>query len=446
MGIKRIASIIPPEQFLLWSILFAISIGAVLLSLPIAQVTAIPLLDVIFTAASATTVNGLFTIPIDSFSLFGKGVILALIQIGGLGLISMTFLALSVFMNLGLGSQLMAGKILEIENLIHIKKVLILITLVTIASEFIGTLFIFGVIASNYTVGMAWFVAFFHAVSSFCSAGVTLLDGGMSHYSNSYVIIIVTMLLMFIGELGFITWQEIGYWLYAKREGKPYRFSLHSKIVLYGSTILLICTGIIFWILEHKNILANESAGQSILSTLFYAISFRSTGFLLTNIGSFHLATIMLIMLISFIGSAPGSTGSGVKITTFAVFIATIRAAISGKTTVYLQGRTIALSQVFRAVSIISLGLGWVILSTFFLLITEHGFTFIQVFFESMSAFSSLGMTTGITPSLSSLGKLFIMSSMIIGRIGSFSLILALKLRKKQEAEFSYPEERVMLG
>src|SRR3990167_5432372 len=116
MGIKRIASIIPPEQFLLWSILFAISIGAVLLSLPIAQVTAIPLLDVIFTAASATTVNGLFTIPIDSFSLFGKGVILALIQIGGLGLISMTFLALSVFMNLGLGSQLMAGKILEIEN------------------------------------------------------------------------------------------------------------------------------------------------------------------------------------------------------------------------------------------------------------------------------------------------------------------------------------------
>jgi trk system potassium uptake protein len=446
MGTKRISSIIPPEQILLWSVILAIGVGAFLLSLPIAQVEAVSLLDVIFTATSATTVNGMFTIPIDSFSLFGKSVILFLVQIGGLGLISMTFLFLSVFMNLGLGSQLMAGKILEIENWKQIKQVLLLIIIVTLACEFLGTLCIFGVLASQYTVGMAWFIALFHSVSSFCSAGITLLEGGMSNYASNYVIVIVTMILMFVGELGFITWQEIGSWIYAKQEGKRYQFSLHSKIVLYGSSVLLACTGIIFWILEHTNILANESAVNSILSTFFYAISFRSTGFLLTGIGSFHLATIMLIMFISFIGSAPGSTGSGIKITTFAVFLAAIRAAILGKTTVYLKGRTIPLSQVFRAVSIISLGLGWVILSTFCLLITEQGFTFIQILFESMSAFSSLGMSTGITASLSSLGKLFIMSSMIIGRIGSFSLILALKLRKKKEAEFSYPEERVMLG
>ncbi len=446
MGTKRIMFGLPPEQILLWAIFIAIAIGAFLLSLPIAQVKPVALLDVIFTTASATTVNGMFTVPIDDFTLFGKAVILFLIQIGGLGLITMTFLFLSMFMNLGLGSQLMAGRILEIESWKQIKKVLILIILVTLCCEFVGTLCIFGVVASKYTVGMAWFVSLFHAISSFCSAGITLLDGGMSNYSHSYVIVVVTMVLMYIGELGFITWQEIGNWMQAKRERKPYRFSLHSKIVLYASTMLLICTGIIFWILEHKNILANEGAADSILSTLFYAISFRSSGFLLTSIGNFHLATIMLIMFISFIGSAPGSTGSGVKVTTFAIFLATIRAAISGKTAVTLKGRSIALSQVFRAMAIISLGLGWVILSTFCLLITEQGFTFIQVLFESMSAFSSLGMSTGITASLSAFGKFFIIISMIIGRIGSFTLILALKLRKRKEAEFSYPEERVMLG
>lgn len=446
MGTKRITSIVPPEHIVLWSIILAISFGAFLLSLPISQLEAIPLLDVIFTATSATTVNGMFTIPIDSFSLFGKVVILFLIQVGGLGMITMTFLFLSLFMNFGMQSQLMAGKILEIENWKQIRQVLLLITIVTLACEFLGTLCIFGVLSSQHPVGMAWFISLFHAISSFCSAGITLLEGGMSHYSNSYVIIVVTMILMFIGELGFITWQEIGSWIKAKRHRKQYRFSLHSKIILYGSTVLLTCTAIIFWILEHTNILANESAADSFLSTFFYAISFRSTGFLLTEIGSFHLATIMLIMFVSFIGSAPGSTGSGVKITTFAVFLASIRAAISGKTTVYIKGRTIPLSQVFRAISIISLGLGWVILCTFCLLITEQGFTFIQVLFESMSAFSSLGMSTGITASLSNLGKFFIISSMIIGRIGSFSLILALKLRKKKEAEFSYPEERVMLG
>ena len=446
MGTKRIMLGLPPEQILLWAIFIAIGIDACLLSLPIAQVKPVALLDVIFTSASATTVNGMFTVPIDDFTLFGKAVILFLIQIGGLGLITMTFFFLSMFMNLGLGSQLMAGRILDIESWKQIKKVLILIILVTICCEFVGTLCIFGVIASKYTVGMAWFISLFHAISSFCSAGITLLDGGMSNYSHSYVIVMVTMALMYIGELGFITWQEIGNWIQAKREKKPYRFSLHSKIVLYASSMLLLCTGIIFWILEHKNILANEGAADSILSTLFYVISFRSTGFLLTSIGSFHLATIMLIMFISFIGSAPGSTGSGVKVTTFAVFLATIRAAISGKTVVSLKGRSIALSQVYRAMAIISLGLGWVILSTFCLLITEQGFTFIQVLFESMSAFSSLGMSTGITASLSTFGKFFIIISMIIGRIGSFTLILALKLRKRKEAEFSYPEERVMLG
>ncbi len=446
MSSKHVAKILSPEKIILFSFIVAIGIGTAILALPMCQVQPIPLLDLFFTATSATCVTGLFTISLAQFTLIGKAVLLILIQLGGLGLITMTIIVLSMFMNLGLGTQSMAGKILEIESWRQIKKILITITLVTICSELIGTLLIFSVLKHDYSNGMAWFTALFHAVSSFCSAGITLFEGGMSAYKHSYLIIFTTMILMFIGELGFITWQEIGQWVRARYRKKRYRFSLHSKIIFHASTTLIICSGIIFWILEYRNILAHSSIVQTITDTLFYVVSFRSTGFILTSAGSFQIATIMLIMFISFVGSAPGSTGSGIKITTFAVFLAAVKAAISGKTAVSLQGRSIRLSQVYRSIAIVSVGFGWVLLTTFCLLITEQGFTFIEIFFEAMSSFTSLGMSTSITPSLSTVGKLFIIGSMIIGRIGSFTLILALKLKKRPATEFSYPEEQIMLG
>lgn len=447
MSSRRIIALFPPEQIVLFSILFTIIIGTCLLALPAAQKEPMSLLDLFFTATSATCVTGLFTIPIiENFTTFGKAVLLFLIQIGGLGMITLTLFFLSMFMDLGLGTQLMAGKILELNTWKQIKRTLFFIAGVTFISEFIGMLCIFTVLHTSYPTETAWFIAMFHAVSSFCSAGITLLEGGMIAHSNSIIIVTITMVLIFIGELGFVTWQEISDWFSAKLQKKTYRFSLHSKIILYSSTVLLICSSIIFWILEYNNILASLSPARTILDTFFYTISFRSTGFLLASIGSFHLATIMLIMFLAFIGSAPGSTGSGIKITTFALFLATVQAAISGRTSVSIQGRTIPTHQIYRAIAIFSFGLGWLVLSTFCLLITERGFTFIDILFEATSAFTSLGISTGITAHLSDIGKLFIIASMIIGRIGSFTLILALKLKKKPEAEFRYPEEQVMLS
>lgn len=446
MSSRRLLSFFPPEQLVLLSVLFTIGVGTLLLALPIAQVKSASWLDLFFTATSATCVTGLFTIPIDNFTLFGKAVLLALVQVGGLGMITMTLFLLSTFMNLGLGTQLMAGRILELDSWKQIKRTLLVIIAVTFCSELIGTICIFAALSSSYPPGMAWFMSLFHAISSFCSAGITLLEGGISAYNHSMIIVLTTMLLMFIGELGFVTWQEIYDWLQAKLHKKQFRFSLHSKVVLYLSSVLLACSSIIFWILEHNNILANLTATETIINTVFYALSFRSTGFLLTGIGSFHLATIMLIMVISFIGSSPGSTGGGIKTTTLAIFLATVKAAIAGKTSVAIKGRTIPINQVYRAVAIVSFGFGWVLLTTFCLLITEKNFSFLEILFEAMSAFTSLGMSAGITAKLSTIGKLFIITSMIIGRIGSFTLILALKLKKKPEAEFTYPEERVMLS
>jgi Trk-type K+ transport systems, membrane components len=369
-----------------------------------------------------------------------------MIQIGGLGLITLTLFFLSFVMDLGLGTQFMAGHILELETWRQIRRILFLIFFVTIGSEFIGALLLFTVFQNHYPLHQAWFISFFHAISSFCSAGITIFDGGLTQFKDSYVVLFTTIGLMFIGELGFITWQELGRAIKARYLKKPYRFSLHSKIVLYGSLALLITTAIMFWIIEHNNILHNTTFFQSIIDSFFYAISFRSTGFLLTPLGSFQLATLMLIMIIAFIGSAPGSTGGGIKITTFTLFLATIRSAISGKDVVTIKGRSIALTQVFRSVGIVAAGIGWIVLVTFCLLITEKGFTFIEIFFETTSAFTSLGMGSGVAARLSIIGKLFIIISMIVGRIGSLTLILALKYRKRTEIEFSYPEEKVMLG
>jgi trk system potassium uptake protein TrkH len=362
-------------------------------------------------------------------------------------MITLSLFFLSLFINLGMGTQMIAGNILELDSTRQIKSMIFFIIMVALCTELLGTLMFFSVLHNDYPTGLAFFKALFQSISSFCSAGITIIEGGLSSYNTNYVMILTTMFLMIIGEMGFVTWREIGRYFKKKYDGKPYRFSLHSKIILYGSTTLLICSSIMFWILEHKNILAGLSIPMSILSSIFYAISFRSTGIMLTGIGNFHLATILMIMGLAFIGSSPGSTGGGVKLTTFAVYLATIKAALFGHTEVTIKGRTIAISQVFRAISIISLSVAYILLTTFCLLITEKGFTLIEILFESASAFTSLGASTGITSGLSTVGKLFIITAMIIGRIGAFALILALKLTKKRDTtEYSYPQERVMLS
>ena len=446
MGNKIMAHL-SPGRYILVSILFMIIGGTLALSLPIARHTTIPLIDLFFTATSATCVTGLFTIPLESFTLFGKSIILILIQIGGLGLITMTIFLFSLFVDLGMGTQLMAGQLLELTSWKQVKKILIFIFLITIITEIIGAIGIGIILAQDFSFGSTCFLSLFHAISSFCNAGISLLSGTFQMYETNYIILFITTLLMFIGGLGFITWYEIMRYLMSAGQKKRYRFSLHSKIILYGSTTLLVTSAIIFWILERDNFLANMNLSEIIGSTIFHVVSFRSTGFLLTSIGNMQLATFVLIMILGFIGSSPGSTGSGVKITTFVVFVITIKAVLFGKTTVEIRGRRIPIDQVYKAIAIVALSYFWILLTTFCLLITEQQFQFIDIVFETMSAFTTLGISTGITAHLSIVGKLFIILSMLIGRIGSVSFILALRFKKTPEKrEFLYPEERVMLG
>ncbi len=451
--VKKTLATFSPARTILLSVFATIIIGTLALALPIARTTSIAFIDLFFTATSATCVTGLFTVPLSNFTTFGHCIILALIQIGGLGLITLSLFLMYLFANLGFATQLMAGQLLEIEQWKHVKKILIFIIGVTLCTEFVGALCIFSVIKSEYSLPQALFLSIFHAVSSFCNAGISLFHGShgsMHMYSENYMMLIITTMLVFIGGFGFIAWNEIMRYITSLHKKKRHHFSLHSKIILYGSATLISVAVVLIWLLEHNNAFAQMNPLLKFANALFHAVSFRSTGFMAIPLGDVQLATIFLMVILSFIGSSPGSTGSGVKITTFILFLATIKAAISGRTSVDIKGRSIAKDQIYKAIAIISLSVIWIMLTTFCLLITEKGWHFIDLFFEVTSAFATLGISTGTTPFLSALGKLFIIASMFVGRIGSLTLILALRklaLRKKTKGvEFLYPEERVMLS
>jgi trk system potassium uptake protein TrkH len=434
-----------PGRIIIVAFTFGILVGTLLLSLPAARHVPIPFLDLFFTSTSLLCVTGLFTIPLTSFTFFGKCVILLLMQLGGLGLITMTIFVLSLFMEFGFGTQILAGKLLELESWKNIKGLLSFIIFFALIVELIGAILFFLFLIPHFAWRTSLFVAVFHAVSSFCDAGLTWFPNSMMIFQKHPLFLLVTTALMFSGGMGFITWREIVYYIRSLRDKRKHHFSLHSKIVFSVAGIILVTGTLIYWFLERNNTLTMLSTPYALLNSFFNVASMRSTGFTTVIPTELNLATLLLIMLICFIGAAPGSTGSGIKTTCFAIFLAMIRAATQGRTSVELKGRRIPRDQVYKALSIISLSIGWILLATFILLITEKGGDFLDILFEVISAFATLGLSLGITPFLSQTGKIVIIITMIIGRIGSMTVILALR-RQKEPHEYEYPEERVLLS
>ncbi len=441
-----------PGRIILLSVFITIAMGTLLLALPIARTAPIPFLDLIFTATSAACVTGLFTINLTLFTLFGKAVLLALIQIGGLGLITLTVFVLSLFVDLGFAAQLFAGHVMEIETWKNIRKIIVFIISITLAAEIIGAIVTFICIHAHYTLRDALFLSLFHSVSSFCNAGISILDHAAHPHimlEAHYPLLIITTLLMFSGSLGFITWIEIIGYCKALYNKKRFSFSLVSKIALYGSITLTIIGTLLFLILEGANAFAHMSPIGKIINAIFNAVSLRSTGLLSVPITALQMPSLLFIMVMAFIGSAPGSTGSGIKLTSLFILFSTIKSAISGYTSVNIKGRRIPKDQVLKAITIVTLSACWIISVLFCLLITQTNIDFMDLTFETISALTNLGLSLGITPLLAISSKIFIMLSMIAGRIGSLTLILAFRkttMQVQAADKINYPEERVMLS
>lgn len=430
-----------PRLLILGSIPLTAILGGLLLMLPICNPHGLGFIDSLFTAASAICVNGLLTVPLTSFTELGQWIILILMQIGGLGIITVTLMTIAAFVRTGLSTQVVASQILEIEHLRDIKQLLLTIITITLIAETIGTLILFQDFKLLFPTHQAIFYAIFHSVSAFCNAGLTIFSDSLVDCQHDFTILASMGSLILIGSIGFITWSEIFHWY----QGQQTKLSLHSKLTLWATLSLISIFTITFFLLESRHSLAHLSWWEATYNAIFNAVSMRGAGFTTIDLCQLQPATLMLLIISSFIGAAPGSTGGGIKTSALIIFLATARAAFTNHSSVDIRKRSIPHLQVLRAFSIITLSVGWISLTTFALLITDPEHNFLSLLFEANSAFSMFGISLGITASLSILGKLLILLSMIIGRIGSLTLVLAF-LRLSHTQEVRYPEGRLLLS
>ncbi len=442
---------ISPGRILLVSLLFVIFTGAILLALPMSRVVDVSFIDILFTSVTSTCVTGLLTVPMSYFSFFGQCVILALIQIGGLGLMTLSIFMVSLVLNLSFTTKIFAGQILDFEFWGKIKNFLKMIIGFTIIIEAIGAFLLYISFSKILPSDKALFYAIFHSVSAFCNTGISLFEPGMFCVKQHWLTLSTMATLILFGGVGFIVWYEFGnniiisiknWW---REEPKKMVTSLHTKVVLFMSSILVFSGAVLFYFLERTNSLKDLGLFDQIINAFFMSVATRTAGFDPICISRLGLPIIFIFLILMFIGASPSSTSGGIKVTTFTIFLATIIATIRNKDSVEIFGRNIPSEQIFKTSVIFSLSLTLVCFSTFLMLITDPQFSVIQIMFEVVSAFATVGFSTGITPFLSISGKLILSVLMIIGRLGALTLVLA--LRKTQEKQlYKYPDERVLLG
>ena len=448
----RIASIpLPPPLVFMGSFLIVIFGGTFLLLLPGATHRGIKFIDALFTSTSATCVTGLVVVPTGSFfTRYGHNVILALIQIGGLGLMTFaTFSALILRGEIGIKEHILFGDFLNINVLGKIKSIVGAIIGFTAFFETIGTVLLYLAtgIYNNLTEGRLYF-SLFHSVSAFCNAGFSLWDENLMPFARNTLGSLTVMTLIVFGGIGFVVLAD--FWGYIK---KPFRkkrlsvphFSLHTKIVIWTTAALIVVGAVVFYLLEAHGVLAPLPAGFRVLAAFFQSITPRTAGFNTVNTGALSPATLFFLMILMFIGASPGSTGGGIKTTTFAVLVLTIVSRLAGRDKIHISGRSVPIMVVRAASMVLFLGLVVVSLGTFFLLIFEPDIPLIKLLFEEVSAFGTVGLSTGITPQLSTPSKIVIIITMFLGRIGPLTFLTAV-LYRRQKSRIDYPPEDVMIG
>jgi trk system potassium uptake protein TrkH len=441
-----------PQILLLAGFAGVIGAGTGLLLLPWSQTAGeVGWVDALFTSASAVCVTGLVVVDTGTaFSFFGQVVILFLIQIGGLGI--MTFAALAYLVlgrRLSLASQAALHDTFFQRDLgIEFKKRFFQILLITGSIEFLGACCIFLALLTRGTpFPEAVFSSVFHAVSAFCNAGFSIYRDNLVSLRDSPTIMAAIMSLIVLGGLGHMVLHEVlGSFTrrLLRREGSshPRRLTVHSRVVLRVTLGLIVggTLGLLFLGLTKDE----PTWGLKVSSALFQSVTARTAGFNTVDIGILPVSSLLLITLLMFIGGSPGSCAGGVKTTALAISLAEMRAKLRGEEDVVMMERRVPAPVVARTMVLIRLAILWNLFGLFFLLCTEPGRTFHELLFEQISAFGTVGLSTGITDKLSSAGKLWITSTMYLGRVGP--LTIALGLLPTRPVRVKYPEARILIG
>ncbi|GAA4704495.1 TrkH family potassium uptake protein [Brevibacillus fulvus] len=436
-----------PPKILVLGFALIIFLGAFLLTLPAATVDGLGLswLNALFTATSATCVTGLVVVDTGStFTLFGQLVILSLIQVGGLGFMTFsTFFAFLVGKRISLRERLLLQESLNQVSMEGVVRLARRIMLFTIAIESAGGLLLGWRFSFDMPAGRAFYYGFFHSISNFNNAGFDLMGdfASLTYYVEDPLVNLVVCTLIILGGIGFIVMSE----LYEYRHTK--RLSLHAKVVLATTAFLLAFGTVLIFLMEYTNpkTLQPLSLVGKVLASLYQSVTPRTAGSNTLSIGDLQQTTLLLIIFLMFIGASPGSTGGGIKTTTFATLLGAVFSQIRGKEDVIFFRQRILPSMIYKSLTVTVSGLFVVMLVTMLLTVTERGIDFLMILFEATSAFATTGLSMGLTPHLSPIGKIIIMLTMFAGRLGPLTIAFALAQRKQKEY-FRYPKGKIMIG
>ncbi len=451
-------------QILVLGILIVILIGSILLKLPISNRSgkSIKYIDSLFISTSCVCVTGLTTVvPVEQFTIFGQVVLMLLIEIGGLGF--MSFIALILMLmgkKINLSDRIIIKESLNQNNMKGLIRLIQRIFLYTIIFEGIGAILLSTRFIPDYGIIKGIYYSVFHSISAFCNAGFDIIgNNSLVPYQYDVIINITIMLLIIVGGLGFTVWDDIikSIKVTIKNECDIRRIwkelTTHTKLVLVTTSILLISGTMMTFFLEKNNvqIMKDDNFGQKLIKSSFYSTTLRTAGFYSTNTDSLSSTTKFISMLFMFIGGSPGSTAGGIKNVTFVIIILLVISFIKDEEKTVVFKRKIPYATVKRAVAVVTISICIVALAIVIMTVTERqtpGVEIMDISYEVFSAFGTVGISLGITPNLSFLGKIIIMALMFIGRVGPITLSFALfsKYNKKKSSVIRYPKCDLLVG
>lgn len=429
-------------QIVAISFIATILIGTILLTFPSATEDGkgASFIDALFTATSATCVTGLIVQDTATyFSTFGEWVILILIQLGGLGIMTYSVFIALIFGRLSLGQRKMVQDMFEEER--NVINMVFDIVKMTLMIELTGFLLLF--IRWTFTmpnIKTALYQSLFHSISAFCNAGFSLFPDSLSRFSGDPAVNLIVMLLIFLGGIGFMAVYD----LLGKIKHQKKHLSPHTKIVLWISAAGIVSGFLLIFFVEYDKSMMQSSIIQKCWISLFQSVTTRTAGFNTVDIGSFSRITLTVMMILMFIGASPGSTGGGIKTTTLAMVMLSIRSVLSGKGEIEIFKRSVPAATVNKAIAIFIAALV-LVLVFFVLLMAVEDKPYLALLFETVSAFGTVGLSTGITPELTIPGKLLITLLMYLGRIGPLTMVLALTSEIRPQ-RLSYPSARILIG
>ena len=421
-----------------------ILIGAILLNLPIASQDgeSIGFINSLFTSASAVCVTGLVVVnTAEHWTLFGQIVIIILIQMGGLGFMTMaTIVAMLIGKKITLKERLIIKEQLNQNTMSGLVRLTRYVVFSTFLIEFIGAILLSIRFIPEYGTAKGIWFSIFHSISAFCNAGFDIIGSSIMPFVGDFLINFTIASLIIIGGLGFSVYIDIS----QKKSFK--RLNLHSKLVIVITLILIITGMFLILIVEKDNpdTLANLSTGDKFLAAFFQSVISRTAGFNSVDISKLYDTTGFILIILMFIGGSPGSTAGGIKTTTFGTIILTTIAVVRGNKDVSVFNRRINQDVINRSLAIATIGLALVMVVSLVLTLTESG-NFLDLLFETTSAFGTVGLTRGITSNLSNIGKIIISITMYLGRVGPLTMAFAFSEKQKQTL-YRHCEGNIIVG